>query len=448
MSEITIRIGNNIDVLKEYPDNHFDSIVTDAPYGLGKEPNAVKLLQDWIDHGYHEITGKGFMGKEWDAFVPQPIFWKECLRVLKIGGHLLCFFGTRTYDWGTLAIRLAGFEIRDMITWHYGSGFPKSMAIDKAIDKAYGLEREVISKGKSVKRMIPGADQDKTGSWLKDNGREFIPTVTAPASEQAIKYEGWGTALKPATENICVARKPILGTVSDNMIKYGTGGINIDGCRVEFKSEEDLASATFGRGTDIMGGNYVGAKHGSGKTNIEANPQGRFPANVIFDPFTAKILDEQAPDCGAFAPVSTGKEGKSKGIYGDFAEKGDDGASFYNDRGGASRFFYVAKASTSERNAGCEHLGELGNSHPTVKPIALIQYLQRLVTPVGGLTLDPFAGSGTSGCSAALEEFNIVLIEREEGYAPIIESRTIYWQKEAKRLKNLKLLMESQQTLF
>ena len=141
--------GDNIDVLKQYPDNYFDSIVTDPPYGLGKEPNAADLMKDWIEHGYHEIGGSGFMGKEWDAFVPQPIFWKEVFRVLKHGGHVLSFFGTRTYDWGVMSMRFAGFEVRDCIQWLYGSGFPKSHNISKALDKLEGAEREVIGKGKS-----------------------------------------------------------------------------------------------------------------------------------------------------------------------------------------------------------------------------------------------------------------------------------------------------------
>lgn len=479
MSEISIRIGDNIDILKEYPNNHFDSIVTNAPYGLGKEPDAAKLIQDWIDHGYHAIKGSGFMGKEWDAFVPQPIFWKECLRVLKPGGYLLCFFGTRTYDWGTLAIRLAGFEIRDMITWHYGSGFPKSMAIDKAIDKAEGIEREVTGSIKTNTKMqggnFNGEREDKKGG---------IVETTRATGENAIKFDGWGTALKPATEPICVARKPIVGTVADNMIKYGTGGINIDACRVGLDGIEVHTT----EGKSGLGNNVFGKYENQVKELTDLpryDDKGRFPANVIFDPFTASILDEQTGVLTSGQPCGVRKA--TNNIYGHYAP-GQDVTGF-GDSGGASRFFYVAKASSGERNAGCENLtnkkdfghsrfdkcgncggyvlqGEnrdskcvcdnsvrenlsiSGNFHPTVKPIALLQYLQRLVTPVGGLTLDPFAGSGTSGCSAALEEFNIVLIEREEEYNPIIEARTTYWKKEARRLKNHKLLVESQQTLF
>lgn len=483
MNEITIQIGDNLSLLKAYPDNHFDSIVTDAPYGLGKEPDPAKLIQDWIDHGYHEIKGSGFMGKSWDAFVPQPLFWKEAFRVLKPGGHLLCFFGTRTYDWGTLAIRLAGFEIRDMISWIYGSGFPKSLNISKAIDKVAGAEREVVGKyqppnGKEWNLKQSEDDKgDHIGGTFTASGTRTLD-ITASATAEAKQWDGWGTALKPATEPICVARKPLIGTVTDTVLKYGTGGINIDACRIEFQDDKDLKSATFGRGTDIMGGNYVGAKHTSGKTNIEANPQGRFPANVIFDEFTADLLDEQS------GVLKSGAMQKSYEYQNNGYSMGKPTGSTKHlceaSEGGASRFFYCAKASQEERNAGCDELNkkssgslnfrnpsasgrsedaqsvaDMGgitepkqNFHPTVKPIALMRWLQKLVTPVGGLTLDPFAGSGTSGCSAALEGFNIVLMEMGEEYIPIIKARTSYWQEQAKKIKRQQQLEDSQQELF
>lgn len=509
MSQITIKLGDSLEVLKTYPDNHFDSVVTDAPYGLGKEPDALKLLQDWIDHGYHEIKGKGFMGKNWDAFVPQPILWKEVFRVLKPGGYLLCFFGTRTYDWGTMAIRLAGFEIRDMITWHYGSGFPKSLDVSKAIDKAAGAEREKIGIGKAGSGMNPvkgfgkntiknkivkcckncsleltlssnpeykyeciSCDEDFYEFEAVENEVFITPKkewdVTSAYTPEAKKYEGWGTALKPATEPICVARKPLCGTVAQNMIVNGTGGINIDACRIEFESEKDLKSATFGTGTNIIGGNYVGSKLTDGRKDIEANASGRFPANVILDPFMAGVMDEQTGvlTSGKAKPTS-GKH--TSNIYGSYAANVIDINNIYADSGGASRFFYCAKASQDERNAGCEHIAtttttdgrnvtcdnafqrgetERNNNHPTVKPISLMRWLQRLVTPVGGLTLDLFAGSGTSGCSAAFEGFDIVLIEGEEEYIPIIKARTTHWQKVANREKYITDLKNSQTSLF
>jgi site-specific DNA-methyltransferase (adenine-specific) len=199
--------GNNIELLKEFPDNHFDSIVTDPPYGLGKEPNAEELMKDWIEKGYHEISGSGFMGKEWDAFVPQPIFWKEIFRVLKPGGHVLAFYGSRTYDWGVMAMRFAGFEVRDTITWHFGSGFPKSHNISKAIDKMYGAERQVIGKGKSGSSETHlNTMHSETKDGKSVFGGEF--DITSASTDQAKQWDGWGSALKPASEYICLARKP------------------------------------------------------------------------------------------------------------------------------------------------------------------------------------------------------------------------------------------------
>ncbi len=428
MSTITIQQGDNRELLREYPDNHFDSVVTDCPYGLGKEPNAANLIRDWADHGYHAISGKGFMGNAWDAFVPQPLFWKEVYRVLKPGGHVLAFFGTRTYDWGTLAIRLAGFEIRDMICWHYGSGFPKSLNVSKAIA---GMCEDV----------------------------EFSEA-----------WEGWGTALKPATEPICVARKPIEGNVALNVVKHGTGGINIDACRVAFAGEDDQESATYGTGTNIIGANYVGSKLSDGRKNIEANALGRFPANVILSPYMAAVMDEQTGVLTSGRKKSGYEYQKNNGNSMG-AGCGVSENEFIGDSGGASRFFYCAKASQDERNAGCEGLAkqqggfkndsgrgisasdqykayQVENFHPTVKPIALMRYLLRMVTPKGGLALDTFAGSGTTGCAAAFEDINIVLMEMEEKYLPIIHARTAHWQNKANREAYLKELKESQLTLF
>lgn len=454
--KLTIELGNNLELLKSYPDNYFDSVVTDCPYGLGKEPNALQLLQDWIDQGYHEIKGKGFMGKSWDAFVPQPLFWKEIYRVLKPGGYVLAFFGTRTYDWGTLAIRIAGFEIRDMICWHYGSGFPKSLDISKAIDKHLGAERKI------------------TGTKTKarsENGNSALPTLngktvykTFNLTEAATDAAGFGTALKPATEPICVARKPLEGTVAENVLKYGTGGINLDGCRIDFKSEDDFNSATYGTGTNIIGGNYVGSKLTDGRKNIEANKEGRFPANVILDSFMAEELDKQSGilKSGSSNSSYIQKESQNKSMSGKNYER--PMMDRVGDSGGASRFFYTAKASQFERNAGCEDIeaqknndgreidadnafqrgkNERNNYHPTVKPLSLMSYLQRLVTPKGGITLDPFAGSGTSGCSAYFENIGeIVLMEMEESYLPIIKARTEYWSIEYNRRKYLEDLKE------
>jgi len=227
--------GNNIDLLKNYPDNYFDSVVTDPPYGLGKEPNAVELMKDWIEYGYHEISGKGFMGKEWDAFVPQPIFWKEIYRVLKPGGHILAFYGTRTYDWGVVSMRFAGFEVRDCIQWLYGSGFPKSHNISKALDKMEGAYREVLGERKGM---------GTSGNVYVSNNENYIGgnkgiykskiDITAPTTDAAKLWDGWGTALKPANEPIVLARKPLEKglSIAENILKWGVGGINIDASRI------------------------------------------------------------------------------------------------------------------------------------------------------------------------------------------------------------------------
>lgn len=376
--------GDNTETLKSLPANSVDAVITDSPYGLGKEPDAVKCLQDWIDHGYHEIKGAGFMGKHWDAFVPQPLLWKECFRVLKPGGYLLSFFGTRTYDWGTLAIRLAGFEIRDCIFWVYGSGFPKSLDISKAIDKAAGAEREILSIGRTDKRLIPGADQDKTGSWIKDNGRTYTHTVEAPATDDAKKWNGYGTALKPACEPICVARKPLEGTVIENVLKWGVGGINIDAGRVEFEGKPPSGSGNTSKNAGII----YGVFNGNGG-NISSD-KGRWPANIIHD---------GSDDVLGLFPAKAGQAVKKsyQGIAAKFDGKYNNGETYEGDNrprpaaiddlGSAARFFYCAKASPAER---------AGRKHPTIKPLALMKYLVEVFCPPGGVCLDPHIGSGTT----------------------------------------------------
>jgi site-specific DNA-methyltransferase (adenine-specific) len=219
----TLLLGDCLERLKELPDNSVDSIVTDPPYGLGKEPDALKMLTDWIETGHHDVKGRGFMGKEWDAFVPQPQVWHECLRVLKPGGHLLAFAGTRTQDLMTLGLRLAGFEIRDMVAWGYGSGFPKSLDVSKALDKMAGAEREVVGRADRI------AGNKSVGTI---GHSRCVPDITAPATDAAKQWNGWGTALKPALEPITLARKPLEGTVAANVLKWHTGALNIDGCRV------------------------------------------------------------------------------------------------------------------------------------------------------------------------------------------------------------------------
>ena len=363
--------ANCLDGLKELPDNSVDSIVTDPPYGLS------------------------FMGKSWDYDVPKVEIWRECLRVLKPGGHLLSFFGTRTYHRGVVQIEDAGFEIRDQIGWAYGSGFPKS--------------------------------HNLKGDW-----------------------QGWGTALKPAWEPICVARKPFKGTVAENVLEHGTGAINIDGCRVDYQGETPNMG---GRGAAKMGWESSGFKV-EGRP-VEANTAGRWPANVIHDG-SEEVL-AQFPNTKPSRAANRGlcNSGCLGGQHdtGPTRKEGTDYIRGHNDLGGsAARFFYCAKTSKTDRNEGCEDLpvkqtkggGGLGESsedlaaaaraygsvkaparnfHPTVKPTDLMRYLCRLVTPPGGIVLDPFAGSGSTGKAAVLEGFGFIGMEREAEYCQIAEKR-------------------------
>jgi DNA modification methylase len=347
--------GDCLEKLKDLEDNSIDSIVTDPPYGLS------------------------FMGKKWDYDVPSVDIWIECLRVLKSGGHLLAFAGSRTYHRMAVRIEDAGFEIRDQIMWIYGSGFPKSLNIGKAVDKKLGTYR-----GNS-------------------------------------EWEGWGTALKPAHEPIVMARKAFKGTVVDNVLEWGTGGINIDDSRIEIDPNDKAQRyGNYNVDTSIWG-NSKDKKNFHQYTQTLDIVKGRFPANVIFDKEAGKILDEQSSE--------------------------------------ASRFFYCPKTSKKDRDEGMEHLQsksikgrdegqdktsiaykarptERKNIHPTVKPTDLMLYLIRLVTPKGKTTLDPFMGSGSTGKAAVRGGFDFIGIEREEEYINIAQARIEYEQEQVKK-KNI-----------
>lgn len=692
--------GNNLELLKQYPDNYFDAIVTDPPYGLGKEPNAEQMLQAWITDGYLEVKGSGFMGKEWDSFVPQPIFWKEVFRTLKHGGHVVSFFGTRTYDWGVMAMRLAGFEVRDCIQWVYGSGFPKSHNISKAIDKMYGAEREVVGK------TITGTMNNKGGASVNkegwDSGQKEV-NVTISSTDQAKEWEGWGSALKPAHEDLVLARKPfqfssdfvylyeniiyklklqicqsklfakdvkeifmssqkdlkgvkldfvqwsvgkpfntkedllvlmdmlqlemkegnttlnivllwlntlvelwsvantyitetesstitelrILNSlewesifqnitllkdnntnglianvltaeslfsvlnlklndilthfakedvilkesektfvpnseqivlarkplekglsIAENVLKWGTGGINIDGCRVGLNENDDKRLGGNGSWkTDKTARNvYEGGYEGK---EIQSSSLGRFPANFImthhpdcvcvgtkkikgqidkptnrtekgntWDEKNSGLRNKLPTNSGGFAdengeetienwnchedcPIRImdeqsgvlNKQGVSKtdnksGWQNEYVggnEVKPVERKLYLDKGGASRFFYCAKASKKERNKGLDQFQErqskkmdggtfhsasteatnreMKNFHPTVKPISLMRYLVRLITPPNGIVLDPFNGSGTTGVACKLEGLNYVGMELDAEYCKIAQAR-------------------------
>ena len=361
----------NLETMKRMQDNSIDAIVTDPPYGLS------------------------FMGKKWDYDVPSIEIWQECLRVLKPGGHLLAFAGTRTQHRMAVRIEDAGFEIRDMIMWVYGSGFPKSHDISKAIDKAAGAEREVMGKGRPMSSL--GVMHDD--NWVSNQDYD----ITAPATPEAQQWDGWGTALKPAVEPITVARKPLQGTVAENVLMWGTGGINIDGCRVgaeELKNQQKDFSPV--HGNQFGNGSYLPNK------NEYKTVKGRFPANLIHDGSEEVV--------GMFPETASGTGSirkKAKGLFG----LGGDGEHNieYGDSGSAARFFYQAKADKGER-------GE-GNTHPTVKPIDLMRYLCRLVTPPGGVVYDPFTGSGTTLIAAHEEGFNWIGSEMTKEYWDIAVQR-------------------------
>jgi DNA modification methylase len=640
--------GDCLDVLKTLADCSVDAIVTDPPYGLGKAPDPVKVMTAWATQGYFEVQGKGFMGKKWDAFVPPPIVWKEVFRVLKPGGHLLAFAGTRTQDWMAMSLRFAGFEIRDMIFWCYGQGFPKSLDVSKAIDKAAGAEREVIGTRTSA---FGDAETSDTGDgrnlWCKPATKE-VPLTGEPATDAARQWEGWGTALKPALEPITLARKPLktscvnvlavvesslrnqgvkgdikwkkenasgagkkklkasldstrhlepsavyaksagetetgseerqtrkslekpmpIGeqktgsttgvtqnpsaknceiksypltvesanaaerpnqfslqstistaegpstgnlftekftsnsketdtlrdtesfvgiatgltgsmasvrivrdlegrflwpsglpefvpgsqlTVAANVLEHGTGGLNIDACRVEANGDKlgggRISTTTEGwdRPWKHDSEAIEACKARGDEAVAKAEQLGRFPANFLHDG-SEEVL--------ALFPDSKGQQGDVRGsepsktgdanCYGEF---GRVPFSSRNDTGSAARFFYCAKASKKDRDEGCDNMllkacgmmeddnypiktgsGNLcetkrKNVHPTVKPTDLMRYLCRLVTPPGGLILDPFMGSGSTGKAAMLEGFRFIGIEQEAEYLEIAEAR-------------------------
>jgi DNA modification methylase len=452
--------GNSLDLLPTLADNSIDAIVTDPPYGLGNpDPDyIIKAIQLWASGDRAHIPeGKGFMGKSWDSFVPPPAIWDECLRVLKPGGHLLAFAGTRTYDLMGISIRMAGFEIRDSIGWVYGSGFPKSLDVSKAIDKAAGIERERVPFDGGI---ASGGGNFGGGNSVRVNDGDKQSEIAI--SSEAQQWQGWGTALKPALEPIVVARKPLIGTVAENVLTHGTGGLNIDASRIRMQEGEKVSP--FGSPTKSIGGLLNNGVVPQDKQKLElsyekTNNEGRWPANLILDEYTAELLDQQSgiTKSGNIKPHAQ----KHTTLYqGGLAKMSEITGSHQGDSGGASRFFYVAKASKRDRNEGLEELeaqrhsdrelddGAGGdnprnrtnnakqNFHPTVKPTELMQYLVKLVTPPGGTVLDPFTGSGSTGKAAILEGFDFIGIELTEDYWPIIEGRLKHAEaKVAERIK-------------
>lgn len=403
--------GSCLEELKRIPDESVDAVVTDPPYGLANTDPAhvVEALTKWAS-GERDFlpTGRGFMGKEWDAFVPSPAVWDECMRILKPGGHLLAFAGSRTFDLMTLSVRMAGFDIRDSIAWLYGSGFPKSMDVSKAIDKTLGAQREKVRKAGAASAYSEAAGNDRP--WMQRAREDGFIEVDGdePATAAAREWQGWGTALKPAFEPIVVARKPLAGTVAANVLAHGTGALNIDATRIEASGER------FGGGARGSSGFAAGYEAGSGFVESD---KGRHPANVVLDESQAAALDAQSGTLTSGKMKSGTKRGSRQGdALGTMPEQ--TGAETLGDSGGASRFFYVAKAPRKERPVAAD-----GTAHPTVKPLALMRWLVKLVTPLGGVIIDPFAGSGTTLEAAYLEGFESIGVELTPDYWPLIEQR-------------------------
>jgi len=418
--------GDSLDVLKEMKANSVDTIVTDPPYGLS------------------------FMGKKWDYDVPSVELWTECLRVLKPGGTMLCFAGSRTQHRMAVNVEDAGFDIKDTVMWLYGSGFPKATDISKQLDK--GVERKVIGV------RTDGAGNKNSNNVMYDEEHKFVAekvhNITEPATPEAKLWNGWKShGLKPAYEPILVAVKPNEGTYAANALKHGVGGLNIDGGRIGTGKDRTKG------GTGGMKTSYVG---GELENNVKRATGGRFPANIILDEEACDLLDEQSGvlKSGVLKKDCYKEDRENASIFaggGKYEHKG-----YKADQGGASRFFYCAKASKAERNAGCEGLEEkeigrgttrrcgncdkpiIGlsqtdkcvcdnrtevhtkklNHHPTVKPLKLMEYLCTLTkTPTGGTVLDPFMGSGTTGVACKNTGRDFIGIEREAEYIEIARAR-------------------------
>lgn len=431
---IELRPGDCLAVMAELAPDSIDAVVTDPPYDLttGKRGGSgIASASTATPYGRARIgTGNGaggFMGKAWDStgIAFDPATWAAVLRVLKPGGYLLAFGGARTGHRLACAIEDAGFEIRDTIAWLYGSGFPKSMDVSKAIDRAAGATREVVGTKLGRPGMAKDGSNQRNGFDAAFGGQATGPMpsdITAPATEAAAQWAGWGTALKPAFEPIILARKPFTGTVAANVLEYGTGALNIDACRTAtadtVTNHARGAESAVSKG--IYGDSSAQATHQTGGQQL-----GRWPTNAALDDVTAAELDRQTgirPGMKRSALRRGATTGRSIGGASAYGTADPQTAiAGYDDTGGASRFFptfrYQAKAPRSERPTVD------GISHPTVKPLALIEWLIRLVAAPGGVVLDPFAGTGTTGEAAARCGVNAVLIERETDYLPLIQAR-------------------------
>jgi site-specific DNA-methyltransferase (adenine-specific) len=399
-----------MDVLPTMAADSIDACVTDPPYHLvsiyKRFANDARNEKTVGNHAYGRHA-TGFMGKQWDggdiAFRVET--WREVYRVLKPGAHLLAFGGTRTFHRMACAIEDAGFEIRDTIQWLYGSGFPKSHDVSKGIDRAAGANRDVVARVAGMGKQNP--EWNGTAKGRAKNSFEPEFDLTTPATDAARQWEGWGTALKPACEPIVLARKPLSErTVAANVLRWGTGAINVDGCRIEADPRPVMV-----RTTTIVSANSMSGESTGATPNGEVTTLGRWPANVIHDG-----SDEVVAAFPELTSRSTASfDGKPHGTtFGGNKRDENIKGTWFGDTGSAARFFYQGKADQYDR---------IGSKHPTVKPLDLMQYLVRLVTPKGGLVLDPFAGSGTTGEAAFREGMRAVLIECEAEYLKDIERR-------------------------
>jgi len=421
--KLDLHQGDCLDILKTLPENTVDSIITDPPYGLSKTPDMNEVLSRWLNGDDYEHRGGGFMGKSWDSFVPGPAVWRECFRVLKPGGHLLSFFGARTYDLGTTAIRLAGFEIRDQIMWVYGSGFPKSHNISKAMDKAQGVEPIII--GHSTNGIAGGTGEFTSGNE-RSAGYKGEFDLTEPASEIGKKWEGWGTALKPAHEPICMARKPFKGTVSDNILRHGTGGINIDACRIGNEIRFNPPSH------NKPGGNSLHMSVSGMPEEAEGSlVSGRWPANFCHD--GSYEVTKHFPHSSSTGNRS--EASRNATVAGTTWLMDNHQSREYTDSGSVARYFYCAKTNKTDRDEGvnADTLRRSKNHHPTVKPTSLMGWLCLLVTPPGGVILDPYMGSGSTGKAAAIHDFDFIGIEQDPDYFNIARQRIEFKRDQKKR---------------
>jgi site-specific DNA-methyltransferase (adenine-specific) len=436
---IMLYAGDCLPIMRSFrEDNSYNAIITDPPYGLSDISSAdtIQAITAWASSDREHVPdGKGFMGNEWDRFVPPPAVWDECYRLLKPGGYMAVFAGNRTVDLMGLSIRLAGFEMRDTITWMYGSGFPKSLDIGKAIDKAAGAERKVVGRaqrpdGSSRDAAVGGASETSLIGSVNGtlNTNSAVSVISLPETETAKQWDGWGTALKPAGEPIIVARKPFPGTVAANVLTHGTGGMNIDGCRVAM-TDVDRAVVDKRSGAGFNAQVYSKNMGRSGGKFTSASA-GRWPANVVLS-HTEWCSETECTDGCPIAELDAQSGlSNSPGTYKRttvvknhvYGASNDRPVQYgHGDSGGASRFFnifrYQAKAPKSERPV------INGKSHPTVKPQALIEWLITLFVAEGGLLIDPFAGSGTTGAAAKKLGHPAVLIEKETKYQPHIHQK-------------------------